>query len=216
MVEVGTFKQEVEDTILDPSGVHREFVSGGHGQKLDFGLILDESRLYGAWVDVNVEAIKVDGRPTVAVCGVASGTIHLTHDVGDALGVEVLDTQKKGASPREVELTPESLQELVGLIMDGTPEGVIRVVEDVGTTGGTALTAVESIQEVLSGLKVSQELVAVEGLFTWQRAFSLPAFDKAGVPYGSIIRQILPTYQPEDCAERGFCAEGWKLIPYGQ
>jgi hypothetical protein len=48
---------------------------------------------------------------------------------------------------------------------------------------------------------------------TWQRQPSLSKLDEAGISCIPIIGETLPTFDKEDCQERGFCAEGALYIP---
>lgn len=201
MREAELFKQHIlERGILDPVGIHHEFASGMHGRKLDFDLIPDDDPLYAEWVALNVQAIRMSGSLALAVVGVANGTNRLARDVGSALGIEGLATRK--VSSREVRLTPEAHSWLAEHALEGT----VVILEDVGTTGGTARTGVMDIQ--------ATGIDRVEGLFTWQRADSLPAFEAAGIPYSSIIHEPLPTLAPEACRAEGYCAQGWQFITH--
>ncbi len=202
MVQANIFRNHIlEDGILDPEGIHHEFANGGHGRKLDFDLIQDNSPLYDEWVELNTQTIQKRGQLVLAVTGVANGTNRLARDVGAKLEVEALYTRK--ASPREVQLTPKSRK---WLLEHTNKDGLIITLEDVGTTGGTALTAIKSIHEVGE--------FETEGQFTWQRTDSLPTFDQAGIPYTSIIHEPLATYTPEQCAIEGYCSQGWQLIQH--
>ena len=92
MIHVDDFRQRVVEVALDAEGLHHEFVSGGHGRKLDFDSIETGSALYSEWVDQNVDALQQLGRAVVAVVGVANGTNRLALDVGRAIGAESLFT----------------------------------------------------------------------------------------------------------------------------
>lgn len=202
MVRKSIFRERIlESGILDPEGIHHEFANSGHGQKLDFDLISDASFLYAEWVELNSQSIRKWGRSVLAVVGVANGTNRLARDVGASLEVESLYTHK--VSPREVRLTADSQKFLLEHANEG---GLVIALEDVGTTGGTALTAIKSIREAGQ--------FETEGQFTWQRTDGLAAFDEAGIPYTSIIHEPLPTYSPKQCTKEGYCSEGWQLIPH--
>lgn len=204
MQGVNTFRQHIlEGGVLDPEGTHHEFANYGHGRKLDFDVIPDDDPLYMEWVDLNQQAIRERGRLVLAVVGVANGTNRLARDVGSGLEVKALFTHK--ISPREARLTPQSRR---WLLEHADESGLVIALEDVGTTGGTALTAVKSAQAA-----GAQE---VEGQFTWQRTDNLLAFDAAGVACQAIIHEPLATYTPEECAAEGYCSEGWELIPHAK
>lgn len=204
MVSISIFKQHIlEGGVLDPEGTHHEFANYGHGQKLDFDTISDDTPLYEEWVDLNVQAIRERGGLVLAVLGIANGTNRLSRDVGPRLGVKSLETEK--VSPRAVRLTATSRE---WLISHAGENGLVIALEDVGTTGGTTLTALEDVQ--------TAGAFAVEGQFTWQRTDTLPAFDTAGVAHHAIIHEQLATYKPDQCIAEGYCAKGWLLIPHSQ
>ncbi|HJQ08158.1 MAG TPA: hypothetical protein VJ836_01600 [Candidatus Saccharimonadales bacterium] len=200
-MSVPKFKQHLlEEGVLDPEGVHHECAYGAHGRKLDFDRIPTKAPLFREWVDVNAAAIR-QRHPKLpqAVLGVADGANRLSRHVAHELGVVALFTHK--VSAREVELTTTSRSRLLRL-----QEGLVVVLKDVCTTGGTAYTAVRSLREA-----VARE-VAAEGQFTWNRQGELRAFADAGIPYTAIIDESLPTYTPEQCQTQGYCAQGWQLI----
>jgi len=204
MAEVHTFKRHIlEGGVLDPEGVHHEFANYGHGRKLDFDAIADDTPLYREWVDLNVQSVRERGGLILAVLGVANGTNRLARDVGSGLGVEPLFTEK--ISPRAVRLAATSRQ---WLLNHAGEDGLVIALEDVGTTGGTALSAIEDARTAGAS--------EVEGQFTWQRTDALPAFDAAGVMYHAIIHEPLATYKPNQCTTEGYCADGWALIPHSQ
>ena len=202
MTTINTFKQHLlEGGVFDVEGTHHEFANGGHGRKLDFDVIPSDSSLYEEWVRVNAYAITKQNLPVLAVLGVANGTNRLAHDIGLRLGVKSLQTEK--VSSRSVRLTEASRQWLINKVGEN---GLVIAVEDVGTTGGTALTALEDVLRVGA--------FAVEGLFTWQRTSSLSAFDAAKLAYRAVIHEPLDTYDPAVCTAEGYCAQGWVLIPH--
>ena len=204
MIQADTFRRHVlASGTFDPDGVHHEFANDSHGRKLDFDIIPDNSPLYGEWVELNGQVIRAGERSVIAVVGVANGTNRLARDVAAALGTRALYTRK--ASPREVQLTAQSREWLLRHAGKG---GLVIILEDVGTTGGTALTAAESARQ--AGAR------EVEAQFTWQRTDNLAAFDRASIPYISVIHESLPTYAPDQCAREGYCAKGWRLIPHAK
>lgn len=201
---VRNFNRTVAKLTLDPEGTHHSFVSGAHGRKIDMGLIDTGTPLYEGWMGMHTHRIRRrHGKyiGSVAVLGIANGTNRVARSLRDRLGVVPLYTCK--TSPKTVELTSDSVKRL--------QEGGIRLViavEDVGTTGGTAMTGIQSALKIDSGLDVEAEIA-------WQRTEALPAFDQAGIPYHAIINEPLPTYTPQDCMNIGYCAAGWTLIPHG-
>jgi hypothetical protein len=204
MIEVDTFKRHIlEGDVLDSEGTHHEFANYGHGRKLDFDVIPDDTPLCEEWADLNAQAIRQRGGLVLAVLGVANGTNRLSREVGSRLGVKSLYTEK--ISPRAVRITAASRKWLIDRAGEN---GLVIALEDVGTTGGTALTAIEDAQTV--------GVAKVEGQFTWQRTDTLPAFDAAGVAYHAIIHEPLATYKADQCIAEGYCAEGWVLIPHSQ
>lgn len=201
MLQTVTFRDRlITGGVLDREGLHHEFAYGTHGRKLDFGIITPDHLLYDEWVGVNVDALRKQPRLPAAVLGIANGTNQLAEDIAGELGITALLTQK--VSPRTVAVTPESLLELAML----DPLAKITAIEDVGTTGGTTLTGIQSVQA--TGLE------RVDALITWQRTEMLAALAAAGITSQSIIFEPLPTYNPDQCAAIGYCALGWDLVPH--
>lgn len=201
MLQTVTFRDRlIEGGVLDQEGVHHEFAYGTHGRKLDFGLITPGHPLYGEWVGANIRALRDRPRLPAAVLGIANGTNQLAEDIAEELGIVPLLTRK--VSPRTVEVTDESLLELSAL----DPSAEITAIEDVGTSGGTTLTGIQSLQA--AGFE------HIDALVTWQRTETLTALAAADIMSHSIIYEPLPTYEPEHCAAIGYCALGWELIPH--
>lgn len=201
MLKTVTFRDRlIKGGVLDPEGLHHEFAYGTHGRKLDFGLIAVDGPLYDEWIEANVDALKRRPRLPRAVLGIANGTNQPAEDIASELGIVALTTHK--ISPREVTITPASLEQLVDLsCLDE-----ITAIEDVGTSGGTTLTGIQSVS--VAGYE------NVNAQITWQRTEMLGALATAGVDYWAIIHEPLTTFDPEQCALEGYCAQGWELIPH--
>src|SRR5947207_3370140 len=128
---VSEFKQHImESPILDPEGVHHEFVSGMHGRKLDFDAIPTKSKLFGEWVVVAAQTIDelypdID-RAKLALLSVANGTNRLVGPVAKQLGGGVTALLTEKISPKAVQLTDEAAKTLKRL----NPELVVAI-EDV-------------------------------------------------------------------------------------
>src|SRR5579871_950833 len=146
--EIGTttedFRQHLLDGgILDPEGVHHEFVSGLHGRKLDFDIIPERSQLFGEWVMVAAQKIEelypdID-RSHLALLSVVNGTNRLVGPVAERLGGHVTALKTEKISPKAVKLTAKDRQRLIKL----KPTLVVAI-EDVGTRGTTSATAIQS------------------------------------------------------------------------
>lgn len=202
--QVESFKDNlIEAGVLDPVGIHHEFVSGMHGRKLDFDKIETGSDLYGEWVDVTTDFIAENYENTPGVIlGVANGTNRLALDIGRRF-----EGLSYGAVSEKDEVNSKVLrlsQAAAGIIKLMKPSFVL-VVEDVGTTGSN------SVQVAKYALDAGAQ--EVEVLTTWQRRPQLERLMEAGVPYRAIIDEALPTFSPEECVSSGFCAEGSTLIP---
>ncbi len=202
---IRSFKQAARELILDPEGTHHEFARGGHGRKLDFDLIKEGTPLYGRWIGLHAGHIgkRRLRLPGLVLVGTANGTNRIARDVAAELGVDYLTTQK--ISPSTVELDAQSVRK--------TAETFFRraiIIEGVGTTGGTAMTAAVSTRTH----SLNNE-IPVEALFSWIRTPTLPVFDGTDVPYRAFIHSELPTYGPEICADMGYCALHWELIAHG-
>lgn len=208
MANVGEFKEHVLTSgALDPVGVHHEFASGAHGRKLDFDTVQSSDELYRQWVDVNQDALRSYGGSIIGVMGIANGTNRLAADVAERLDVRSLQTHK--TIDNKVAVNPDSVEWLMS--QGSENEGLVIALEDVGTTGNTALHA---IRHAIRSRNTPDNVASVGCLVTFQRSESLRAFDDAGISYKSIIQQVLDTYTPEQCQIEGYCAKGWQFIPH--
>ena len=204
MPNIEEFKQHVIDAgVLDAEGIHHEFVSGSHGRKLDFDIIETGSPLYEEWIDVTSDFIA-DNFPDLPaiIIGVANGTNRVALDTARRLGDGVTGfvSEKDPKNSKVIRLGDETSKRIQAI----RPELVV-VVEDVGTTGGS------SVQVARNALEAGAK--EVEVFTTWQRRPQLERLIELGVPYRAIIKEILPTYDPDECRESGFCSQGWQLIP---
>lgn len=196
----------LETDIFDPHWTHREFKSGMHGQEANLGEehLPPGSELYDEYVDVNVGAIcgnylwpKQNG--PLFVIGVANGTNRLAVDVGEKVpGAIGFETEKDADDNIHLTRVAKRAIEVIR-------PNLAVVVENVGTTGGSALQVAEAI------LEAGARHVVVQ--VTLQRRERLERLDDVGIRYRSIIKRILPTYTPEECNDHGFCAHGWYFIP---
>ena len=195
----------LEANLLDPEGQHHVFASGRHGRKLDFDIIPDGSELFEELVDVVSERMRDlywnKNYGKVALLGVANGANRFVDPVYYNLGRAVtgLKTQKDESDPRRVVLTDEAEQAYAEQDFDWTV-----VLEDVGTEGTVASTAVEAVRSVSTG--------KMEVLNIWQRSPSLLKLTAVGVPYRHVIYSPVPSFEPDECQRIGHCAEGWELI----
>lgn len=207
-VTTAEFRDNIIDSgyVLDPEGIHHEFVSGKHGRKLDFDNIPDGSDLFGQWVEVTARELKgeytnVDmGR--FALVSVANGTNRLVGPVAETMGrgVTAILTQKDPDHPKQVLLPGGEIDKLQGL-----DASIAVLLEDVGTTGSTTATGVLSVRQ--TGTK------NVEVVMAWKRQLRLERLDAIGAAYWAIIDEELPTYDPDECRDIGYCALGWQYIP---
>ncbi len=207
MVRVGEFKEHLLGSgyVLDPEGMHHEFANGMHGRKLNFDNIASDDDLYSEWVEANAQKIdslysdKLLGQTMLV--GVANGTNRLVHSIAELMDTKITAVETQKVTSKTVELTEEARSQ-IRLIR---PELFI-VVEDVGTSGSTAASAVRSIRNL------QLDRPRIEAVNTWQRRPSLPELIGATTVYYSIIYEPLPTLKPEDCQNTGYCAQGWNLI----
>jgi hypothetical protein len=210
MAEFETRLQTFEDRIFsdpdifDPKGVHHVFSQGLHGRKIDLDKIKPGTELYDELVYLTVRytvSSYLDDLPD-AVVGIANGTNKLAKDVSDEIGggTLYLDTFKHEGLPR---LTADSVRKV------RRHEPVFAVeVEDVGTTGRNSLPPALQLRQL--GVE------RVEVVHTVQRSETLPMLDAAGVAYSALIKRLEPSYDAQECLSNpeGFCAQGWKTIPY--
>lgn len=202
MVNTEEFKSAIlRNGILDKEGVHHVFSQGLHGRKLDFDLIPDGSGLFEQWVEVTAEFIRGNypDLPQVVV-GVANGTNRLATAVADKLGVKALVSVKPDGSRNQPVLTDEAKEKL-----KETAPKLIIILEDVGTRGTNSSSVAKSVRELgFDNLEV---------INTWQRSESLPLLDEINVPYKAIIKEILVSYNSEDCK---YCKQGWELLNHSK
>lgn len=206
MADVEAFRDHVINSgyVLDPEGEHSEFVSGMHGQKLDFDTIETGSELYQEWVQANNDFLiaELNDIPEVLL-GVANGTNRLSEDVArnfHPTAVTGLVSEKDPQNSKILRLTKVANE----VIRTAKPNLVI-VLEDVGTTGSNSVQVAAAAHE--AGAK---DVLVVP---TWKRRERLERLDEAGIRYQALIDEPLPTYTPEACREIGFCALGWKFKP---
>ncbi|MDB5184953.1 MAG: hypothetical protein JWN38_761 [Candidatus Saccharibacteria bacterium] len=190
--------------VFDPTGLHHEFSSGMHGQKLDLDKIPTDSPLYYNWISSisNFLYSEYDELPQ-AVVGVARGTNRVALSVAERLQhqTEIIGVESTKAPDGRVYLSAYASK----LLFEAEPQSLV-VVEDVATSGYNAGLVASAAQRL--------HIPRVSVLNTWQRRPQLERLAEAGIPYKSMIHEYLPTYSAEDCARTGFCAQGWRLIPY--
>jgi orotate phosphoribosyltransferase-like protein len=201
MAGIEVFKDRIISAgVLDPEGVHHEFRSGLHGQKLNFEKVGTSGPFYEEWVHRAADFLAKDfPRLPDAVLGVADGTNQLALDVAKRLGSEVTGlVSRKNEFDKNTLMLSESAERFISQ----HESELLIVLEDVGTTGSN------SVQVAGAGLWAGAKQVEV--VVTWQRRPSLERLDGAGIPYRALIHEDLPGYDPDDCR---FCEQGWELIP---
>jgi orotate phosphoribosyltransferase len=191
----------LSNNVLDPEDLHHEFVSGMHGRKLDFDLMPTGGSFYKQWMDANVQYIRENyaTQPDM-ILGVADGANRMAISIALGLGNGIIGLTTDKISPKSVALSKVAKD----FISTHKPEFVL-IVEDVGTAGTTSASA--AAEALAAGAK------KVSVLNTWQRREHLEKLEEAGVEYDSIIKDFLPTYQPEDCV---YCKQGVKFIPHAK
>jgi hypothetical protein len=203
----GLRQQIIDEEVLDPEGLHHEFVSGLHGRKLDFDLIPDDSNLFNRWVETVCEKLKELYPEEVAkglvIISVANGTNRVVPLVAGLLGNGSISYLTEKVSPKAVKLVDGAEAALKA----SQPEFAV-IIEDVGTKGTTSASAAKSA--LASGVK------RVEVLNTWQRRDKLEELDAIDVKYNAVIFELLPTLDPEECNKTGYCAQGWQYIEHAK
>jgi hypothetical protein len=191
--------------VIDPEGVHSEFVSGMHGQKIDFDKLGDKDPLYGDWIEVNADHLE-ENFPVLPdfVIGVANGTNRVVHDLAKFMKgrVVALESEKDKDDSKVLRLR-ENAAKIIKIMRPA----LVVVVEDVGTTGSN------SVQVALGALQAGAgEAIVVT---TWKRRPELERLQEAGIEYQAIIDNPLPTFTPEECETlpEGFHARGWDFNP---
>jgi hypothetical protein len=208
MANVEVFRNNIiEAGVLDAEGTHHEFVSGMHGQKLDFDTIPTGSDLYYEWITTSADFLQ-ENFPQLprVILGVANGTNRVAHSLGLHFGGEVLGfaSAKDSQDSKQLYL-PHVVEQTVKM----EQPALVVVIEDVGTTGSNSVQVAQAAKA--AGAQ------AVEVVTTWKRREHLERLEEAGIPYRAIIDEPLTTYTPEECEtlEYGFYRQGWDFIPRG-
>lgn len=206
MADIEAFRDRIIECgyVLDPHGTHSEFVSGMHGQKLDFDNVdARTDPLYHEWIDVQVDFIR-DNFPELPdfILGVANGTNRVAYSLGERFEGDVIPfASRKDKDNSKVLYLPRMAQMALQIIQPN----IVVVVEDVGTTGSNSVQIAEQALENGAG-----DAIVVT---TWKRRERLERLEEAGIEYLAIIDEPLPTFTPEDCASdpNGFCARDWQF-----
>ncbi|HEV7453747.1 MAG TPA: hypothetical protein VGO07_00640 [Candidatus Saccharimonadales bacterium] len=191
--------------VVDPEGVHHEFVSGMHGRKLDFDAIPTDSPLFDEWVTVTAQAIGrlYDGQAlgNHVLLSVTNGTNRLVRPVAGLVKGGIVPLQTKKVSPKAVELTAVAAETFAAMEPD-----FVLALEDVGTKGTTAASAVAAARKAGA--------LRVEVLNTWQRRPELEELVGIGAVYNSMIHEDMPTLTAAECQASGYCSQDWELIEH--
>lgn len=205
MADVTAFEKNLltSGQVIEPEGIHSEFASGMHGQKIDFDKLDDKDPLYGDWIEVSVDYLRETfPRLPAFIIGVANGTNRVVHDMAKRMkgSVVALESEKDREDSKVLHLHHSTAR----LIAAVRPEFVV-VIEDVGTTGSNSVQVAQAALDAGAG-----DAVVVT---TWKRRPQLERLEEAGIDHQAIIDNPLPTYTPEDCENlpEGFCAQGWEL-----
>lgn len=206
--DIARFRERVlsdPTAVLDPEDLHHEFVSGNHGRKLDFDKIETGSDFFIDWIAIYARAVRerYANRLPDAVVGVANGANRLALAIAPLLGEGVLALTTEKLDPKTVQLDDDSRAQ----VYDNDVRFAL-VVEDVGTTGSTAATAITDLR----GMDVRR----IEAINGWQRNNALPKLEELRIPYGAVILDPLPMFSPEACVAEpdGYCAQGVELVKH--
>ena len=194
-----------DPSVVDPDMVvHHEFANGEHGRKADYDKIPDGSELFIQWMGLFSRTIISlhPGRLPDALVGVANGGNRIAQTAAYLLGSGVTALTTEKTNENTVRLDGESLAKLAEI---GIKYALI--VDDVGTTGGTMLTAAQDLQE--------HGVTFVKALNGHQRTASLPRLRAADVEYDAMmVDTSLPTFTEEQCKTlpNGYCAKKVRLV----
>ncbi|HEY8391802.1 MAG TPA: orotate phosphoribosyltransferase [Capillibacterium sp.] len=168
---------------------HFLLTSGKHSaQYMQCALVLQYPRLASRLGEAL--AGQFSGLGVEAVVGPAMGGIIVAHEVGKALGVKALFSERQNG-----EMTLRR-----GFTLK--PGEKVLVVEDVITTGG-------SVQEVLALVRAAGARPVGVGVLV-DRSGGQVTFD--GLPFRNLLQLKLETYAPEDCP---LCRQGIPLVKPG-
>lgn len=202
----------VRSGVLD-TDIHREFVKGQHGKKLEFDKVYQrrQSGLYLASLGLKTHMLRerVEPGQTIALLGIANGAVQHALDwvvfarsTLPGCRVVGLTTKKYMQDDQKiVELTDQSRAWLA----DNQPDLVV-LDDDVGTTGSSTAQPVPELRRF--------GVSCIWAAYDWIRSESLPHLDELHVPYSGIVEEPLPNYEPADCRDFGHCAQGVPLELY--
>lgn len=202
----------VESGVLD-TDIHREFVKGQHGKKLEFDVVYKRrcSGLYLASLGLKTNLLRdrIESGQTIAILGIANGAVQHAQDWALYAGTILRDCQIIGLTTRKyeqdgqkvVELTDETRAKLSRECPD-----LMVLDDDAGTTGSSTAQPVPELR--------SFGAQSIWAAYDWIRSETLPFLKDLEVPYSGIIEEPLPNYEPEDCHAFGLCAQGLPLKPY--
>jgi len=210
-VDVAEFIEVVKyEGILDPEGVHHEFVDGDHGQKLHGEVFEQNPDTFADWVTLNAQQIREAGMGRAPVLSVANGTNNLVRALGkhEHLDVPGLTTTKDHRGI--ITLSHLAVEVLVSICPSR-----LSIVDDIGTTGSQVLKVAGLVTELAE--THSFEPPRFEAFYTWQRTPVLKHLVNADIPAHVLHKEVLPTFSAVDCQRNpdGFCARGWKLVAHG-
>ena len=199
--------------IQDPEGFHHEFVRGGHGRKLDMEIVLNRrlsfNYLLGLVLKGSIVARHTQG-DRIAVVGIANGMTTHAHDLSHymawrypRLQVTAFETEKFISADKKI----IQLTNLSHYVFKRNKFDVAVLDDDIGTTGSSTAQPVIPLRDY----GISQIFAAYNVL----RNNRLPELDALDVPVHSIVTKPQPTYSPLECAQVGFCSQGWELAKYG-
>lgn len=200
MASLERFQQEMEEKILDPVGVHHLLVGGFHGQKVDYEMLGDEDPTYLDGIDLAAERISELSTKNLALAGVANGGNRIARDIAGRIGgpnVYFLDTAKFGD---RIRYTKASL-----IVLRANLINRLVVVDDIGKSGA-------SILQVIRHTWDRADISDVSGFCMVVRREKMEKLDELNIAYDSLVKTIMPDYSPRECAQIGFCKDGWKLI----
>jgi orotate phosphoribosyltransferase len=203
MADIEAFKNELMTCgyVMDGTGVHHEFASGLHGQKLDFDKIEETDPMYARWIDVNADFIQATfNRLPEIIIGVANGTNRVALDTARRFNGETVGLVTNKDEHKRIYLGDFSRR-----VISSMKPNLVVVVEDVGTAGTNSVQAATAVQA--AGAKNTAVVI------TWKRRAKLERLEEAGIEYLPIIDEELTSYAPDDCRDHGFCADGWEFIP---
>lgn len=206
------YRRAVLHAGVKDDGIHHEFVSGLHGEKLDFDRVYQRRRspTYLLGLVLKGQLIHdISPNDRIGIVGIANGATQHAVDLSRYMQFRypylsdspLVTTKRIEGQQKIVELTSESHHTLGSQSID-----TVVLDDDVGTTGSSTAQPVPDLLNI--------GFDDIFAAYDWIRSDHLPYLDELGVPAYGLIEEVLPNFTPSQCNEVGLCMQGLELVRY--